>query len=78
MNQEPEISFPCMCSFYISDDQRKFWQNGTCLGLFQEGTTVSMLKNLVVFWLVIDKKGVPHKIYTVKNVKFDFLADTAS
>lgn len=78
METLPEISFPCPCFFYHAKDDRKFWQEGICMGVFQEGTAMNSIKNLNILWLVIDKNGEPHKIYKIKDVKFDFPANATT
>lgn len=76
MNTNSEIQFPCNVSFFRKENE--FWKDGICMGAFQEGTTMSPMRNLVVFWLVVDRKGHPHKIYDLANVRFTLSSDAAS
>ena len=71
-----EISFPCKVSFF--KEKNEFWKDAICLGAFQEGTTMSPMRNLVVFWLVVDEQGYPHKIYDLAHVRFTLSSNATS
>lgn len=69
MSKLPNIEFPCPCEIFTG----QIWEDAICLGLAQEGSATNIGRNLVLVWTVINKDGIPKKIYKYENVRFSIL-----
>ena len=69
-----DLQFPCRCEVF--NGQR--WVDAVCMGLLQEGNAMNPIKNLVVFWLIINNDGIPEKKYKLDHVRFTILSNTTT